>query len=125
MKENIKPSVSITDGMVLVGLGFAAVYWFIDSFVYILYSYEINFFQRLFGPDLGGICTRVVVLCLFIAFGAHAQYMINERKLAEKEMIRYRDQFEELLEKRTEALKRSNEKLQQELAQLKMANPPS
>lgn len=104
MEERAKPSVSIKDKMVLIGIGFAAIYWFIETFVYILFSYEFNFFQRLFGPGLSGIATRLIVLCLFVIFGAHAQYTINERKFVEEELSK---------------LKSTNDELHQEIATLK------
>ncbi len=125
MEKRAKQRVVITDKMVLIGLGFAAVYWFIETFVYILFSYEFNFFQRLFGPDLSGIATRVIVLCLFIIFGAHAQYTINERKFAEEELTQCRKEFDELLEKKTAELKGVNEELQKEIATLKKENQSS
>lgn len=114
--------VSITDRMVLAGFGFAAIYWFIDTFVYIIFSYEFNFFQRLIGPDLTGTCNRLIVLCLFIMFGAHAQFTINERKHAEEELLKHRRHTDEQVEKRTADLKAANEKLKQEIADLKQKN---
>ena len=119
MVDEKKTSVSITDRMVLAGIGFAAVYWVIETFVYVIFSYEINFFQRLFGPDLSGLCTRLVALCLFITFGAHAQYTINERKKAFDELAQYREQFDELLSQRTSELKKSNDQLREELEKMK------
>lgn len=119
MVEEKKISVLITDRMVLAGLGFAAFYWVIETFVYVIFSYEFNFFHRLFGPDLSGLCTRLIALCLFIAFGAHAQYTINERKKAFDELALYRERFDEILAQRTSELQNANEELKKELEQLK------
>jgi len=119
MEEKNKVRVYITDRMVLAGFAFGIVYWFIDTFVYVMFSYQLNFFQRLFGPDLGGICTRLIVLCLFIVFGAHAQFAINERKLAEAELLKYHNELKALVEKRTNDLKNDNQRLQREIAALK------
>ncbi len=119
MEEKNKVRVYITDRMVLAGFAFGIVYWFIDTFVYVMFSYQLNFFQRLFGPDLVGICTRLIVLCLFIVFGAHAQFAINERKLAEAELLKYHNELKALVEKRTNDLKNDNQRLQREIAALK------
>ena len=119
MEEKNKVRVYITDRMVLAGFAFGIVYWFIDTFVYVLFSYQLNFFQRLIGPDLGGICTRLIVLCLFIVFGAHAQFAINERKQAEAELLKYHNELKALVEKRTNDLKNDNQRLQREITALK------
>jgi two-component system, NtrC family, sensor kinase len=46
---------------------------------------------------------------------------ITERKLAEKELQKYREHLEELVEERTENLKKSTQKLQQEIIQRRQA----
>jgi hypothetical protein len=119
MEEKNKVRVYLTDRMVLAGFAFGIVYWLIDTFVYVMFSYQLNFFQRLLGPDLSGICTRLIVLCLFIVFGAHAQFTINERKLAEAELLKYHNEHKTLVDKRTTDLKNDNERLQREIAALK------
>lgn len=88
--------VSFSDKMVLIGLGFAAAYWIIDTFLYILFSYELNFFQRLMGPDLSAMAGRLIVLCLFIMFGAHAQFTINQRNEAFRELKACRERLQQL-----------------------------
>ena len=61
----------------------------------------------------------MIVLCLFIVFGAHAQFAINERKLAEAELLKYHNELKALVEKRTNDLKNDNQRLQREIAALK------
>ncbi len=96
--------VYLTDGMVLIGLGIGAAYWIIDCFLYIFLAYEINFLDRLFGPDLSGLSTRIIVICLFLIFGSHAQFQINKQKLTEAKLSK---------------MKEVNEKLKQEFEALK------
>ena len=103
MDEN-KIRVYLTDGMVLIGLGLGAAYWIIDCLLYIFLAYEINFLDRLIGPDISGLSTRIIVVCLFLIFGSHAQYIIKKRKLTEAELLK---------------MKEVNEKLKQELEALK------
>lgn len=102
--ESKTNQVHLTDQMVLIGLGLGAVYWIIETFLYFVLSYEIDFFTRLFGPDLAGVCTRIIVLCLFLIFGSHAQQAFNQRKQAEAEL---------------EEMKALNAKLEQEITELK------
>ena len=78
--------------MVLIGLGLGALYWIIETLLYVFLSYELKFFDRLFGPDIAGLCTRVIVLCLFLIFGAHVQYTFNKRKQAEAELARLKEE---------------------------------
>lgn len=104
MRDNNRNRVYLTDRMVLIGLGFGIIYWIIETLLYVILSYERFFFNRLFGPDLSEVCTRIIVLCLFLIFGTHAQYTFNKRKHAEAEL---------------EKLKETNEKLQREIMELK------
>jgi PAS domain S-box-containing protein len=59
------------------------------------------------------------VLCLFVIFGSHAQYTINNLKDAEKELREYRDHLEELVKDRTAELEDSNRKLLEEITERK------
>jgi hypothetical protein len=102
--ESKTKKVHLTDRMVLIALGLGIVYWLIETFFYFVMSYEIDIWARLFGPNLAGVCTRVVVLCLFLIFGSHAQQAFNQRKQAEAELAE---------------MKALNAKLEQELAELK------
>ena len=112
MEEKKKIRVYVTDQMVLIGLGFAVFYWIIDTILYIFLSYELNFIQRIVGPEIGEMASRLIVLCLFAIFGSHVQFTINKRKQAEDESIRYRQQLEELIEKQTAELRAVREQLQ-------------
>lgn len=92
--------------MVLFGIGLGVVYWIIETFLYGIQSYQTNFADYLFGPDLGGLCTRIIVLCLFLIFGSHAQYTMNRRRRTENKMIELKDM---------------NAKLEREISKLKIS----
>ncbi len=81
-----KKRVSIFDAMVLTGIGLGIVYWIIETFYDALTVDGVGFLGGLFGGGLSGLGTRIIVICLFIIFGAHAQYNINKRKQAESEL---------------------------------------
>jgi adenylate cyclase len=100
MKEKKQNRVHFTDQMVLIGFGIAGIYWLLDSFMSIFLSHEGYFLQRMLGSDMSEIWTRLIVLCLFIIFGSHAQFTINERKEVAKKLERdraTRDRFQRLL----------------------------
>lgn len=89
----------ITDHMVLIGFGLAAIYWLLDSFLSIFLSYD-HFLEKMLGVDLDNVWGRVIVLCLFTIFGSHAQFTINERRKAAEKMehdAATRERFRRLL----------------------------
>jgi hypothetical protein len=88
--------VYLTDKMVLFGILIGAVYWIIDCVLYCFQSYNDNFTVNLFNPTFDELSTRVVVLCLFLIFGSHAQYTINKRKQVEEELLEMKEVVEKL-----------------------------
>jgi PAS domain S-box-containing protein len=96
MKQKIQ--VHFWDQMVLIGFGLALFYSVFDSFLYLFTDYDVNFFQRLMGPDRSEIISRVIILCLFIIFGSHAQYTINQRKMVEARLRRSEERYRRIVE---------------------------
>jgi hypothetical protein len=70
IKQKIR--VHLWDQMVIIGFGLALFYSVFDSVVYLFTEYDVDFFQRLFGPDMSEVWSRLTILCLFIIFGSHA-----------------------------------------------------
>ena len=100
MGTNRKFRVGLTDKMVLIGIGLAAVYWILDTLLSIFMSVDLNVSARLFGTGAAEIWPRVIVICLFVIFGSHSQFTINERKKAEeksKQETATRERFQRLL----------------------------
>ena len=95
-KTTIK--VHFWDQMVLIGIGLALFYTVFDSVLYIFLSYDVDFFDRLFGPGISEIWTRITIVCLFIIFGSHAQYTINKRILAETALRESEEKFRSIIE---------------------------
>ena len=84
MKKDKKIRVYLTDRMVVFGFGLAVVYWILDSVLYMFLSQDVGLFKQLLGIDLDVIWTRGIVSCLFVIFGSHSQYIINERRAVEE-----------------------------------------
>ena len=88
----------ILDSMMLAAIFIATAYWIIDSILNIFFFNKYNIIAELIGADLYNIYIRVVVLCLFIIFGSHAQASINKFRKTEKSLKegeeRYRTLFE-------------------------------
>jgi PAS domain S-box-containing protein len=75
-----------SDSMVLAVIFIAIIYWVLDSILNIFFSNKFNLIAELIGPDLYDIYLRVIVLCLFILFGSHAQSIINKLKEAKHKL---------------------------------------
>jgi PAS domain S-box-containing protein len=92
MKVHILGNSKISDSMVLAVVLISTVYWVLDSILNIFFSNKFNLIAQLIGPDLYDIYIRVVVLCLLVILGSHAQSIINrlqeaKRKLNESEEL--------------------------------------
>ena len=98
MKAKKKNQVHLWDQMVLIGFGLALFYTVFDSVLYIFLSYDVNFFQRLLGPDISAIWSRISILCLFVIFGSHAQFTINQRIAAEAALRESEKKFRTIIE---------------------------
>jgi len=90
--------VHIWDHMVLIGIGLALFYTVFESILYIFLSYDVDFFQRLLGPDMSAIWSRIAILCLFLIFGSHAQFTINQRSAAEAALRESEEKFRKIIE---------------------------
>ena len=93
-----KIQVHFWDQMVLIGFGLALFYSVFDSVLYLFTEYDVSFFQRLLGPGLSEVWSRLTILCLFIIFGAHAQYTINQRKIAEAALRAGEERYRRIVE---------------------------
>ena len=94
MIEQINKRANMLDSMVVTGILLAAFYWVCESFMFFFLSPEKNIFHHLFGPDLFEIWTRILVLAIFLIFGSHVQYNINNRRAAYEKLreqdVKYR-----------------------------------
>lgn len=101
MKNKKKNRVYLTDHLVLIGFGLGLFYWVFEAFFNIFLAKSgLNPFQLLVTPDSNPSWTRLIVLCLFIMFGAHAQFNLNERRESARQSERNeatRERFQRLL----------------------------
>jgi len=108
-----------TDYMILSGLLVATIFWLIDSVLHIFFFNEFDIVLQLIGPNQYNIAIRLIVLCLFILFGSHAQYTINARKKAEQELIDYKNSLEEAVRQGTCKLQEMNAQMRLEIGERK------
>jgi len=98
MKKQSASRVRISDKMVLIGLGLGALYWFLDTFLFIFISYDIQLFGGFLGVHLSEVWGRVIVCCLFVIFGSHAQFTINNRKVIEEAIRKREERYRTIIE---------------------------
>jgi len=98
MKQNTTYRESLMDSMVVAGAFVAIIYWTLDSILSIFFSNQFNLFAQLFGPDLYEVYTRVVVLCLLLLFGSHAQSTINRLRKTQETLHTSEHEYREFVE---------------------------
>ena len=76
----------LPDSMVLAVISIASLYWVLDSILNIFFGNKFNLIAELIGPDLYDIYLRIIVLCLFVMFGSHAQSIINKLREAKQKL---------------------------------------
>jgi PAS domain S-box-containing protein len=88
----------LADSMVLTGIFLAVAYWGLEALINLFSPNDISFYRELFGPNVGGMGTRIVALCLFMIFGSHVQYTINHRREAERALRESEEKYRTILE---------------------------
>ena len=86
MKAASKKQFNLMDHMALFGFGLAVLYWILEALVSVMLAEDVSFVQRLYGPEFNDLLARLLVLSFFAIFGSHAQYTINQRRIAEAAM---------------------------------------
>jgi len=98
MKEKRQKNASYLDNMVFIGFGLAAIYWLLEAFLYAMLSDGAGFLHRLVGFDISGILPRMMVLCFFMIFGSHAQYIMSKREEAEDALLESEERYRTIIE---------------------------
>jgi PAS domain S-box-containing protein len=90
--------VYLTDRMVLTGIGLGLVYWLLEALLYLFATPNFGLLGKMLPFDLGGIGARVIVLCLFLIYGSHAQFTINSRRTAEEALRKSEERYRTIIE---------------------------
>ena len=98
MKVQSLPLGKTPDSMVLAVVLISTVYWVLDSILNIFFSNKFNLIAQLIGPDLYDIYIRIVVLCLLVILGSHAQSIINRLKEATQKLNESEELWRSLVE---------------------------
>ncbi len=98
MKVQNLQNEKISDSMVLAVVLISTVYWVLDSILNIFFSNKFNLIAQLIGPDLYDVYIRIVVLCLLVILGSHAQSIINRLKEATQRLNESEELWRSLVE---------------------------
>jgi len=98
MKARSLENGKMADSMILAVVLVSTVYWVLDSILTIFFSNKFNLIAQLIGPDLYDIYIRVVVLCLLVILGSHAQSIINRLNLAKQKLNESEELWRSLVE---------------------------
>ena len=97
-KKLFRNRVDMADYMVLTGIFLGALYWALESLLNVFSPEEISFYQEIFGPNISEVWPRLIVFCLFLMFGSHVQFTINERKKAVEALKASEEKYRTILE---------------------------
>jgi PAS domain S-box-containing protein len=84
MQDHLKSTFSIsTQNFIWIGIAFGLLYWFIESWIHVVFFQEGDLLSQILNPDLHEVWKRTLMITLLILFSIYAQYSINMRRLAE------------------------------------------
>ncbi len=98
MRKKTKNRTNFLDSIVITGIGIAAIYWILESFMFFFLSPEANIVHHVLGEDMFETLTRVLVLCMFVIFGSHVQYNVNLRREADRAMRQQDEKYRTIIE---------------------------
>ncbi|HAO20549.1 MAG TPA: adenylate/guanylate cyclase domain-containing protein [Desulfobacteraceae bacterium] len=97
-KKFILKDININDHMYVVAFVLGILCWLVES-VLVVFLYDINFFEAIIGKRQ--VLSSLIILCLFMIFASHAQYVVDQRKIAEERLKQAREEEQWLLEMTT------------------------
>lgn len=83
MKEKAKSLISLVhDRLILIGIGLGVAFWLIESVMHVYVFHRLDFVESVFFPELHEAWMRLIIVAMFISFGAYAQWLMNARSRA-------------------------------------------
>ncbi|MEE4358173.1 MAG: response regulator [Desulfococcaceae bacterium] len=84
--------------MVIAGFSLAITSWFLASFLDFFLSKNSLLFEQIFNPAPSQLWMRLVVMCLFVIFGSHVQYNMDQRRQAEDALRESEKKYRRIIE---------------------------
>lgn len=79
---------------ILIGLGLAALYWFLESTAMVFIFNEGNFIEQIFTPDSHELWMRSTGMGIIFALSIYTQLVVGRRNLAEQTLQDSRGKYQ-------------------------------
>ena len=84
MKRAITKFISLVyDRFILIGIGLGLVFWIIESVMHVYVFHKFDFLHSVFSPGVHEAWMRVIIVGMFVSFGAYAQWLMTARRQAQ------------------------------------------
>ncbi len=83
--------------MVYAGLLLAALSWLLAAILDVFLGGNTSLMEQVFHPEPSQIALRVIVVCLFMIFGSHAQFIIDQRNQAEVALRESEEKYKKII----------------------------
>jgi signal transduction histidine kinase len=81
----------------LMGIGFAVIYWIIESYLHVHVFNEGTLLNQIFFPAVHEFYMRLLVVGILISFSVFAQFIITKRKRAEEKLRWKNEELEQFV----------------------------
>jgi PAS domain S-box-containing protein len=88
---------SRTNRMVYAGLVLAVLSWLLAAILDVFLHNQTSLLEQVFNPEPSQVALRVIVVCLFMIFGSHAQFIIDQRNQAEVALRESEEKYRNIL----------------------------
>ncbi len=84
MKKKSTNHISMSEHLILLGIGLAALYWILESAIDAFVFHEGTIIERMLGASPNESWMRAVIMSIIIIFAVYAQIVITRRKKIEE-----------------------------------------
>jgi PAS domain S-box-containing protein len=70
--------------LIFIGLGLSILFWFLEALVHVAIFNDSDLVEQIFAPPAHEIWMRLMVICMFAAFGFYAHRVVDARRRVEE-----------------------------------------
>lgn len=101
--------------MILIGIGFCALIWVVESATHVFLFRGGDFIENVFTPEPHELWLRLLVVCCFIIAGIYAQFTITKRRRVEEKLVTYQKRLRSLISELSLTEERERQRLATDL----------
>jgi len=95
--------ITMADSMLIVGIACSIFYWLFEYLFEFYLSAKPVVYKDIFGFDITFVGSNIILFCIFLIFGSHAQYTMKNRIKAENALKKSEEKYRTILENIKEA----------------------